>query len=756
MKFSVCLILFLLLNAYKLYGIQDEICRISQETENLEAFSKVYGYVKYFHPSDEAYSLDWDDFAVYGVKRIRSVQSKNELKTVLEELFKSIAPSIEFSLNKPRKDDFIKSNLKNQDRDTTGLTTVAWQHLGLDRDVNNNGCCSGRVNHPATVWNKSFFLTQQIDVSKLRGKEVLLQATLLFENQGPGSYLELYIFMDDEKKESVIINNDRRGSDDTGKDTWQVETKIGESAHNVTIGVFMKGTGMLRIDDINLKVKKENGEWDLAVFQNSGFKKGPYDKPAGWDIQKIGYFESGYKTDESNAKKESFLIESPPKLFQEYPGIGEVFITKLMDSLWAVIPLAVFHDGENTLPESPAVNFESLKTTLKSVNYGSNKNQNVSLASMIIAWNELQHFYPYFDVIDTNWEQQQRISLQEILSYETGERFDFIFEKMLASLRDGHIYVSKTPNSQAKTRFPFHVDWIEESVVVIFSEDNEIKPGDIIRSVDGIPSEDMLRSQMELISGSGQYKRYRSLQRFAAGDFGSSSTLLLERDGDRVEMKASRKGQRQDRSFFEKQNLSEITRLENDIYYVDLDRASMSQIRIKIDEISSATAVIFDLRGYPNSNQNVLRYLITEPDTSGQWLQIPKIIYPDQNNVVGYEKLGWHLKPAKPKIQGEVVFITDARAISNAESVMSFVEHYQLGEIVGQPTAGTNGGVISIYLPNGYSFRWTGVRVLKHDGSQHHLIGIQPTIPVQKTIQGVRKGKDEFLEKAIEILQKNK
>ncbi|MGF1669127.1 MAG: hypothetical protein ACFCU6_01660, partial [Balneolaceae bacterium] len=652
MKFSVCVILFLLLNTYKLYGIQDEICSVSQETENLEAFSKLYGYIKYFHPSDEAYSLDWDDFAVYGVERIRSVRTKEGLKSVFEELFKPIAPAIEFSLNKPEKDNFMKSYLKSLDRDTTGLTSVAWQHLGLDRDVNNNGCCSGRVNHPVTIWNKSFFLTQQIDVTKLRDKEVLLQATLLIENQDPGSHLELYIFMGDEKKESVIINNGRRGSGDAGKDTWQVEAKIGESVHEVTIGVFMKGAGMLRIDEMNLKVKKEDGEWDVAAIQNPGFKKGPYDTPAGWDTQKMGYFKSGYKTDESTAKKESFFIESPPKLFREYPGIGEVFITKLMDSLWAVIPLAVFHDGEKTLPESPVANFESLKTALKSVNYGSNKDQNVSLASLIIAWNELQHFYPYFDVIDTDWEQQQRISLQEILSDETGDRFDFIFEKMLASLRDGHIYVSKTPTVQAQTRFPFHVDWIEESVVVIFSEENEIKPGDIIRSVDGIPSEDILRLQMELISGSDQYKRYRSLQRFAAGDFGSTSTLLLERDGVSFEMKASRKGQRKNRSFFEKQNLPEITRLENDIYYVDLDRASMSQIRKKIDEIATATAVIFDLRGYPNSNQNVLRYLITEPDTSGQWVQMSKIIYPDQKKVVGYEKLGWHLKPANPKIQG--------------------------------------------------------------------------------------------------------
>ena len=43
------------------------------------------------------------------------------------------------------------------------------------------------------------------------------------------------------------------------------------------------------------------------------------------------------------------------------------------------------------------------------------------------------------------------------------------------------------------------------------------------------------------------------------------------------------------------------------------------------------------------------------------------------------------------------------------------------------------------------------MKVVKHDGSQHHGVGIQPTIFLSKTIKGVREGKDEFLDKAIEL-----
>ena len=51
-----------------------------------------------------------------------------------------------------------------------------------------------------------------------------------------------------------------------------------------------------------------------------------------------------------------------------------------------------------------------------------------------------------------------------------------------------------------------------------------------------------------------------------------------------------------------------------------------------------------------------------------------------------------------------------------------------------------------------YRIAWTGMRVLKHDGSQHHGVGIQPTIPAARTIAGIRAGRDEMLEKAVEVV----
>ena len=191
------------------------------------------------------------------------------------------------------------------------------------------------------------------------------------------------------------------------------------------------------------------------------------------------------------------------------------------------------------------------------------------------------------------------------------------------------------------------------------------------------------------------------------------------------------------------------------IWYLNLDVIEMDTINALMSELDQSKAIICDLRGYPNGNHDFIRHLMSVNDTSKSWMQIPQIVYPDHKNVVGYISYNWmeFMKPQKAYLgDKDIVFIIDGRAISYAESYMGYVEGYNLATIIGQPTAGTNGNVNLYYLPGGFRITWTGMKVLKHDGSQHHGIGILPDIYVEKTIQGVKDGNDEYLEKALELV----
>jgi C-terminal processing protease CtpA/Prc len=135
-------------------------------------------------------------------------------------------------------------------------------------------------------------------------------------------------------------------------------------------------------------------------------------------------------------------------------------------------------------------------------------------------------------------------------------------------------------------------------------------------------------------------------------------------------------------------------------------------------------------------------------------MQIPLFIYPDHENIAGYFKANWMtmMKAKEPYLGNKkIVYIIDGSAISYAESCLGYIEGYKLATLVGQPSAGTNGDINPFDLPGGFTISWTGMKVLKHNGSQHHGIGILPNVYVTKTIQGIKEHRDEFLDKAIEV-----
>jgi C-terminal processing protease CtpA/Prc len=85
---------------------------------------------------------------------------------------------------------------------------------------------------------------------------------------------------------------------------------------------------------------------------------------------------------------------------------------------------------------------------------------------------------------------------------------------------------------------------------------------------------------------------------------------------------------------------------------------------------------------------------------------------------------------------------------------MGLVKYYRLGEIVGRPTAGSNGDAAEISQPTGCATRFTGRRVTKPNGARHYLYGVQPTISVSATIAGIRANRDEVLEAALAYVRK--
>jgi C-terminal processing protease CtpA/Prc len=196
--------------------------------------------------------------------------------------------------------------------------------------------------------------------------------------------------------------------------------------------------------------------------------------------------------------------------------------------------------------------------------------------------------------------------------------------------------------------------------------------------------------------------------------------------------------------------LDKVTEVQPGIVYADLTRLTDAELEAALPRLSAAKGLVFDMRGYPGGFNAItfFSHLSDQQLTSAQW-HIPQINRPDRQQMAFTRGGEWTITPRLPLLPSKRAFITDGRAISYAESCMGIIEHYRLGEIVGAPTAGTNGNVSQFQVPGGFSIVFTGMKVLKHDGSQHHGIGIRPTIPAAPTRAGIAAGRDEVLERAV-------
>jgi C-terminal processing protease CtpA/Prc len=719
--------------------------------QNLRTLAKLYGYLRYFQPSDEAARVDWDALAVLAAGKVRSAADPGGLKAALVELFRPVAPAMVLSL----KDEKPAVTNRAPAPPDSAQKFVSWQHFGLGTASSNSLYKSIRLNRPYESSGQAQ-MRQALDAAELRGKKIKLSAWVKALPGNANSQVQLWLRVDTPSGPGFFDNMNDRPIKAPQWAEYTIAGPVAADAQRIVFGVLVYGRGRFYIDGFRLSATDASGHEEPLAVRNGGFEEGKTGAaPLSWSVESPAMDFTVQEAEFREGKRAlSFATKVLPftaPLFEKQAPADGLIEKEIGQGIFCRIPLALATDGLGTLPRSDPKDLDRLRADLdKLVRVPlSARTENVRLGDVIIAWNVFQHFYPYFDVVQVDWDEALVRSLEKAMADRTEEDFFRTMRWMVARLEDGHGGVYHALLNKIGWP-PFRVEWVEGKMVVTSSRDALFHRGDIVLSLDGKDTARVLGEEEEGISGSPQWRRFRSTGLFGSGPVGTKSRLKIWRGREvrELDFERSAKALAPDPP-----GHPPIDQLAAGVLYVDLSRASWPEIKARIQDLASARGVVFDLRGYPNSNHMVLRHLLRAPDTSSAWMKIPLIVLPDREGW-NYQEVGWNLSVATPHIGGRVVFLTDGRAISYAESFLSFVEHYKLGEIVGEPTAGANGNVNSFILPGGFTVTWTGMKVVKHDGSQHHTVGVLPTILFHRTLAGVAAGKDEYLEKALEIINK--
>jgi hypothetical protein len=461
-----------------------------------------------------------------------------------------------------------------------------------------------------------------------------------------------------------------------------------------------------------------------------------------------------YSSVRIDLKKESPWPRNPKEQIP-IPDPARPFEADLPGGVSVQLPLALYADDARTLPrggptEAPPPGFRA-----------SAKDQATRLAAVILAWNAMQHFYPYFDVVDTDWSGALRTTLDRAREDADEVAFAATLRRLVAGLHDGHGYAI-LHGAPPLSFLPLRWTWTDDLPVVTAVgalAPKGIKSGDLIVKVNGRTVAETIAERLPEISGARRrWARRAALGSLAGGPEGSEVTFELQTGTEPPRTVTLRRTLSLDRFILlpGEPRPAPVADLGEGLWYVDVGRATEKEFTDALPRLAKARGLVFDLRGYPRISLTAPLANLTEKHLEGPPVFLPVVLYPDRKSMGFLQGRSVAVDPAEPLLRAKVVFLTDARAVSAAETFLAIVQHYKLGTIIGEPTAGTNGNVRVMGLPGGYEIRFTGIKVLNYDGSQFHGRGIQPDILARRTRPGVTAGRDEVLEEALRFLRGRK
>jgi len=380
--------------------------------------------------------------------------------------------------------------------------------------------------------------------------------------------------------------------------------------------------------------------------------------------------------------------------------------------------------------------------------------ENRRILALFRYWNIINYFYPYKNIMDQNWDSTLVEFIPEVILASNAISFHNTFLELSTRINDSHAFTySEMISGTIWGRYylPLTLKFIENETVVtgVFTSDTSIHVGDLIKSVNGTNIHSLRNSLRKYTAGSNNSAIERDINtRILRGQNGSVS-LEVENSNGLKNITLSRNIYLTNYPSLIANNglIWKISETDSGQFgYVDMSRLKVNHIDQMFDDLWDAEGLIFDLRNYPNETiWEMIKYLFDERIHNAKFT-IPDIYYPGTL----YWKSSYVGSGDFSRTYNKPIFILfNEITQSQAEyTVMAFEQHPKAIKI-GSQTAGADGNVSVIYLPGGIKTYFSCYGIFYPDYTQTQRIGIAPDIELHPTIQGIREGRDEVLEYAL-------
>jgi len=409
--------------------------------------------------------------------------------------------------------------------------------------------------------------------------------------------------------------------------------------------------------------------------------------------------------------------------------------------------------------DNPSFAFENL--------YGNDPYPNtaIRLLALFRYWNIIQYYYPYRLLLKDSWNSILPEFIPRFVSAANKEAYVRTFTKLIGRVHDSHADIwgnAVLDAMKGDFLIPFKASFVKKKLVVtgFFSQRPDVKSvlrtGDIIIRIDGVPTDSLVRKWLPLTPASNYVTQLRNMTSpdgFLLRSPQQTIVAAVFRDGKIIDiplrtMSKSLSGE----------NIFVIDKpaysLTGDIGYINPSRLKESDFDSLRKKLGSAKGIVIDLRCYPS---------VFMPFTYGSWLKsfvspfvkFTSIDFREPGKIVFREGASNGATEGQ-HYRGKLIILVNSITQSQAEYTTMAFQSVPGAIVVGSQTAGADGNVSQITLPGQIRTAISGLGVYYPDGGETQRTGVRIDVPAEPTIEGIRQGRDELLEKAIGIIHGGK
>lgn len=501
-----------------------------------------------------------------------------------------------------------------------------------------------------------------------------------------------------------------------------------------------------------------NGEfnWDFELFRilprllNSENKKNRDEILTKWIIS-LGQFSEG---------KEPKVNKSKMKFAPDLDWIQKSSFSNELTDLLIKVKNAKrtnehFYIGLQPGVGNPDFKNENAYTSMKYPDAG------FRILTLFRYWNIIQYYFPYKNLIEEDWKNVLEEFIPKVINTNNETEYTISVLELIGRIHDTHANIWGG-NPILHKYFGYNYSAVEltfienKSVVTAFyneklGKETGLETGDVITKINNKPVEEIVKESLRYSPASNYPTQLRNI----------ASNLLRTNDSvinieyirnDKTETKILKTFSGKEVNIYSKYAVKDtcFKLINKGIAYINNGSLKKNYLPIIWKEMKNTKGLIIDIRNYPSDFPiySLSNYLMPKR-TPFVKFSIGSLKNPGLFLYTFSVDAG---KKNKEFYKGKVVILTNETSQSSAEFHSMAYRVNPNATIIGSTTAGADGNVSPFYLPGGISTMISGIGIYYPDGKETQRIGIVPNIELKPTIIGVKEGRDELMEKAIEII----